>query len=499
MGKLVEVAEHSGVTPSSDDLQESFDARAATMFPLALTPFEKFFFWDDRIEQPLTPTAELQFATRLNVAAFERAIAQTIARNPLLNSVVVGSDRDLRWKLCDEPIRLQFLTSNPPTVEGRLRPIDLRSEPGCRFWYEEQGEGSRVLWQLHHSTCDGIAMRAILIDVLLHYAMETDGSEAGRDALPQVDLSRPDLSRYRRALCCTRFDPLELEKRYHFGHLPAAKRSLTLWQRLKNAHYFHFQSPKPLRPTVATGSEGDESMLSDADSELLCHARLDRNFSERILAKCQADSVRMSEVSMALLFRTCAEWNRGLGDKNPKSRLRLMMPYDLRGRNDLKMPAANRLSFVFLGRKYDQCDDFGGLLKSVQEELAAIKETNLQLDLLHGLAAAARWPKLMRWGLRQSHSMATAVITYVGDVSRGMDRVFPDKDFTRPIGDAVLTNITAAPPVRRNTNIAIGLCINWGQINISAAWNRQVMNARDCQKFLELYETGWQRWCDEEE
>jgi len=471
----------AAVAKKSNEVKDSKDAHdsiSATVFPLGLTPFEKYFLWDDRVEQPLTPIVELRFATPLNVAALERAIAQTIARNPMLNSTLIGSDRNLSWKLRDEPIRLLCPVSEPPMVEGRLRPFDLRIESGCRFWYEQRGAGSRVLWQVHHSTCDGIAMRVILIDVLLHYAIETGGS---------------DPSRYRAALCYSRFDPRELAKRYDFSHVSAAKRSLTAWQRLKNAHYFHFQSPKPLL------SDRQARESSAVDNELLCHAQLDRAFSERILEKCQVESVRMSELSMALLFRACAEWNRGLGDRNAKSRLRLMMPYDLRGRNDLKMPATNRLSFVFLGRNYGQCDHLDALLKSVQEELVAIKETNLQLDLLHGLAAGVRWPKLMRWGLSRSNSMATAVITYVGDVSRGMDRVFPDKECTRPIGDAVLTSIMGAPPVRRNTNISLGLCINWGQINISAAWNRQVMTGRECEKFLELYKIGWQRWCDDEE
>ena len=105
----------------------------------------------------------------------------------------------------------------------------------------------------------------------------------------------------------------------------------------------------------------------------------------------------------------------------------------------------------------------------------------------------------MRWGLGRTNSMATAVLTYVGDVTRGTYRAFPAVNSTRPIGDAVLTAILAAPPVRRNTNVAIGLGVNWGQITISASWNRAVMTGRDCEKFLELYKTGWQRWCEDEE
>jgi hypothetical protein len=221
--------------------------------------------------------------------------------------------------------------------------------------------------------------------------------------------------------------------------------------------------------------------------------------SERVFAKCQSQELEIHELAMALLFRTCAEWNRSLGDKNSKSHIRIMMPVDLRGRSDLRMPAANRLSFMFFGRSYRQCDDFPALLKSVQKEFASVKETQLYLDFLNAITAVSKWPKLTRWGLGRTDSMATAVLTYVGDVTRGTYRAFPAVNNTRPIGDAVLTAILAAPPVRRNTNVAIGLGVNWGQITISASWNRTVMTGRDCEKFLELYKTGWQRWCEDEE
>ena len=104
------------------------------------------------------------------------------------------------------------------------------------------------------------------------------------------------------------------------------------------------------------------------------------------------------------------------------------------------MPAANRLSFMFFGRSYQQCDNFGQLLESVQKEFAYIKETQLYLDFFNMIRATSRWPRLMQWGLRRSDSMATAVLTYVGDVTRGTYRAFPVVDNTRPVGDAILTS-----------------------------------------------------------
>ncbi len=36
----------------------------------------------------------------------------------------------------------------------------------------------------------------------------------------------------------------------------------------------------------------------------------------------------------------------------PKRRIRLLMPFDIRTKEDLRLTAANRLSFAFLGRTH---------------------------------------------------------------------------------------------------------------------------------------------------
>ena len=457
------------------------DAQRSDVFPLALTAFEKFFLWDDRAETPLTPIIELHFATRLNTEALKVAIGQVIEKNPTLNCIVEFRNGDLHWVRCDEPPKLWCALREPLVVDGMLRPFDLSKEPGSRFWYEEYEGGSRVLWQLHHAATDGIGMRPVVIDILLHYAMETDSE---------------NYARYVREVYCTRFRQEELSRRGDFSHLGAPKRGVTLWQRIRNAHYFHFWTPRPLLGTQVAKAVGTDP---GCFVKVLCLASFDKELSSQVFAKCQAEDVAIHELATALLFRACAEWNRSLGDSDPGAHVRLMMPVDLRGRSDLRMPAANRLSFMFFGRSYQQCESFAELLDSVQKEFAEVKATQLYLDFLNAITAAVKWPRLMRLGLSRSRLMATAVLTYVGDVTRGTNRAFPAGDDTRPIGDATLTAILGAPPVRGDTNIAIGLGVNWGQINISAAWNRRAMSAEDCEKFLELYKSGWQRWCDEKE
>jgi len=84
-------------------------------------------------------------------------------------------------------------------------------------------------------------------------------------------------------------------------------------------------------------------------------------------------------------------------------------------------------------------------------------------------------------------------------VDAGMSKLFPEVNEFRSFGSASLFAITAAPRARRNTNISMAICINWGRICISAIWNRSVFTEQDCREFLELYKIGWQQWCEAEE
>ena len=422
----------------------------------------------------------MRFESSLDVTILEACIAKVIERNPLLRANVSGDDSNLRWVLNEEPFRLKRLTDEPPIKNGMLRPFDLRAETGCRFWYEITPDCSRVLAQLHHSAADGIAFRGVLIDILHSYALATEtDSDGSQDHSMLYD----------------RFRYSQLLDRYDFEHLGKPKRETSTWQRIKNACYFHFQPPTPLLKVKSREARDAQA----ESSEVLCNLMMDRDFSQRVLHACQSKEYGINDLAIAILFHTCYKWNRRQGDKRRKGRLRILMPCDLRGRPDIRMPATNRLSLSFLGRDYSQCESLKDLISSVHAELKDAKETHLYLDLLKGIQAGCRWPRFMRWALGKHDSMATAVITYAGDVSRGMSKMFPEANDLRKVGSALLYSITAAPPVRRNTNVSMAICINWGKICISAMWNRAFFTEQDCREFLELYKIGWQQWCEAEE
>ncbi len=448
-------------------------------FPLPLSALEKYLLWDEQPPFSMSYFVEVNFETRLDLPALREATQQALMLHPLLRARIQAVWTKPQWVLHDDAfpqIRLQHL--DPVLKGGWPQGFDLANECGSRFWYVEHDEGSRLLIQIHHACSDGVGMRRFLTDLLNDYA-RLCGSPA---APAQTKLAgRKEL------------DASLLRERGKFSKFVGPpKRPLNAWQRLKNAHYFHFQPPERLHP-AATFTPTDGSDTRDLN-EPYEHWFLSEVETRHVMAKSREQGFALNEIALALMFQACCQWNQQHGAAHPNSRIRLVMPYDLRSRIDFRMPAANRLSFSFLGRTHRQCRDLGPLLESIRDEIRCINESHLPMDFLAGLEAVANSPGLMRWILRRSNRMATATLTYGGDLFRGLGGFFPVENQARRVGNARLKTILAAPPVRRNTNLALGLSLNLDRLCVTANWNRQIFSRQTCRDFLSLYQSLWEQW-----
>ena len=116
-------------------------------------------------------------------------------------------------------------------------------------------------------------------------------------------------------------------------------------------------------------------------------------------------------------------WTGQTQTPHPTAKCRLIFA----PKEDLRLTAANRLSFAFLGRTHQQCDDWNSLLSSVQAETKAIKDSRVYVDFLQGLSLCQAKPRLFKWLLARCQHMATAVFTYGGDIHRGLSRTFKEE------------------------------------------------------------------------
>ncbi len=467
----------SAAMPSETDCKA--DLPKDTLFPLPLTGFEKFLLWDDEDQHSYGVFFQVNFDSLLEDARLERAIHIVLEHHPLLTARVIDQNGQPLWIPGEEHPVLFDLTSHPPLIEGRARPIDLRREPAIRFWHIKQDGRSQILLQYHHAASDGLPIRQLLIDIAQQYSLLWEGDKNGREDHGQ----QPSRS----TLFYRKFVRDRIRDRSDYSHLGKPKRAISAWQRLKNAYYFHFQTPTALR--------GHPEQTTAHDHQPLVSLKLPKDVTEAGSEKARRSGYAVSQLSVATMFRTCALWNQQHGDNNPRARIRLLIPYDLRCRKDLRMSSANKMTFVFMGRTYSQCQDIESLLESVHRESVAIQETQLGMDFLSALELAHKYPRLMRWIMKKSPNMATAVVNYSGDVLRGvLGRYHEHADSTA--GPVRLQSAFAAPPVRSNTNLSLCLLINFGQIYLTATHNPKGLSRSECEQFLRLYSQQWQSYAE---
>ena len=116
---------------------------------------------------------------------------------------------------------------------------------------------------------------------------------------------------------------------------------------------------------------------------------------ERLQDPRRRETASLNDVAVAILFASLGEWQRSHG-VSPKACVRVTVPTDLRGREDERMPAANRYTYVFINRRLRDCGSWTSLLDGVQRELQEKLQTRFGVNFLNKIGLVARLPWLMR-------------------------------------------------------------------------------------------------------
>ncbi|MEM9367014.1 MAG: hypothetical protein AAGD07_13555 [Planctomycetota bacterium] len=495
------------VTPSLDGHVVGRSS-ADTLFPLPLTPLEQLLRWDESPGCPLTSFIELRFDGQLDRDVLQSALDHTSAHHPLVASRIerVGGrdcwvrEDHLRPVFLDpqaENVAQQKLSLDGVRTRDVARTIDLSRESGCRFWlhHDRVNDTSRIVIQVHHACSDGVGMRQFIVGMMKEYANEV------RSRVADTTDGADDRVTNRQNRSLDRLQPKRLldRNRYLDRSGKPLVSDIRAWQKLKNAHYFFLQRPVLLADDVPLMRSDSDSSPSGPHDSPVRHAAFSVDESAAILDRLRRNAIGLNDLAISLLLQTCSRWNQAGGKAHAGDRLRLLFPIDLRSRNDLRMPACNRLSFGFIGRTIAQCHDLEALIAGVHSETERMKKTRLHMDLLNGMNSASHHPRFMRWATRRFRNMSTVVLTYAGDVMRGLSRVFPDTvDHNgqpgRQVGDCVLTDVFITPPPRDGNRASLGICFNGGRMSFSLAYDPRHWDRDRADAFLGRYHGVWQDW-----
>lgn len=445
------------------------------LFPLPLTAFEKYMFVDDHRTHPRQFVVVMEFLGKMDEAAFEQAIRETIRRNPFLSATVKRVNGKLQWIQSDFPAdQIRWEKSNPDGEQARF---DLRKKPGFRVYGHTDGTTSEVRLIFHHAVADGHGARRVILDWITVYAsMVTPDARIG--PLDKLNYDR-------------------LRRRGEFAHniitkpeIPTSAARPTLSQRFRNIYEFLSQQPTPLRP----GHEMPPSRRS-VPAHVMTH-RFNRQDVKRFRDRLRGSPINLNDVSIALLLNSIARWNRAHGESGADRLYKVLVPVDLRESGDELMPAANRMSFVFITRPTSLCLDWSRLLKTIRDEMDYIDNHGCKYNLINVLPIVQSVPGLAQIGTRMPICMSTAVLTNLGDTVRRLRFRFPEEDGRPLIGNLQFVRAGGAPPLRPKTWLGIGLAISLGELVIHTQFDASIFSRADAEGFLSLFAGSWRNWVD---
>jgi hypothetical protein len=443
------------------------------VFPLPLTPFERYYLSDDSRRYPTTFPVELRFSGRLSREPFLLAIEQAVQRHPLLGALVSHSGLTPKWVSGPrEPAWVDWAETAAPITHPLGEYIDLAVERGMRVWVRASDESARVVFQIHHSCCDGLAATQFVDDVLVFYASAV-GDSSQTPALAPVNVDR---LRDRAAVDLSGAQP------GFRAFVRDVVITLYVWARILFRRVAIVAAPTQSdhNPPVPSTTARPE------DVEIL-------NFEQHQLTVAEAEAYRRAAVERSVaqndlmirdLMLAIDDWNR-LHRAASGAASRVNVPVNVRGREGADIPASNRLGFAFVTVNPREFADREQLLQVIHEQTEQIKQWKLALYFLGGLGLATIIPGAVAASLRWKKSFATVVLSNIGRLMTHSR--LPRRGDRLVCGNVVLENITGAPPVRRNTRAALLVGEYGGRTTLSLRCEPRLFSAVQTRALLEMY------------
>ncbi|MCC9607897.1 hypothetical protein LOC68_02790 [Blastopirellula sp. JC732] len=447
----------------ADVPKSDYDATLNKIFPLPLSPVEKFMFADGRTQYPMFCDGEARFQGTVERGPFEEGLQFALDRAPIFRSVIEqDKKRGLVWRLSDRKPDVDWGEYGEPYVTGYDELIDLTKDVGLRIYVRSGSERSTVMFHFHHACADGVGIFAFIEDFLTGYNNATPGAKPAT--------------------------PRKLEPERLLNRCNSALENPSVWQGLcdvasgiASAFRFFADRPLPLTSGLPVLEAGAERKQSGPVTVALS------NETTVALRRFSTDSkVTLNDLLLRDLFLTLHEQIESQGYPVKRRQLRVLMPQNLRGKGDNAMPTTNDVGFAFLTRRGDFCQKPEELRKSLAWETSAIRGDRLSRYFIGGLAgiqSVGAHP----WIVNGRFCFATAVLTNLGNSWRRFATKLPMANGGLVAGNLVYDSLIGLPPVRPRTAAAFSVTTTADQIYLSLKQDQFQFTRQESTDLLKMF------------
>jgi hypothetical protein len=419
----------------------------------------------------MTFSCHLFFRGTIQRLAFEAALVEALARHPLLQAII-------RPAKANKPCWVSAGEQTPPVHWGRsgegfefetAENIDLTHQVGLRMWVRTGSGKSEILLQFHHACCDGTGAYRFIGDLLAEYGLRT----AGELDAPVVEVCDPRLLKERRGKMA--------------GEAAYGTRLGVIKQGLGHAVEVFSRRITPLAVPRRIHSEPDYPN----DFQIPAYPGIESYIFDRLQYKALREAAScagamFNDLLLSEMFITMRQWNQRHG-KNGRHWLRIMMPTDLREKEDILMPAANMTAYSFITRSTKQCYDPQALLRGVRDETLRIKREKSGKRFIDAVMASHSIPGLLEFLLRRNRCLATVVLSNVGDPSRRFLARFPREGGKVRCGNLRLEHVAGVPPLRQLCRATVSVVTYGRELAVHVRCDPHHLTREDAREFLKLF------------
>jgi hypothetical protein len=424
------------------------------LFPLPLTPFERYMLADDRRDYPMTYVAQFHFRGTVDREDWEAAYHEALDRHPLLTSVVQGRRF---WVPASGRSEIVWLGLEEKIVPGGGEYIDLSQQAGIRAWMNVSADQVRLTVQFHHACCDGIGCFQFVGDWLAAYHARSNGANSGLAPLDSLALAERGKSRWK------------------IDQSAPVSRWRTLRTTCSELLKFAVRRPSPLR--------GNRTHQENSFPGYRHHT-FSKGESRRLRTTASQANANLNDLLLRDLFVTLADWNNAA---QSKEWLQIAMPSNLRGRGDADLPAANVIGYAFMVCRARDCADESKLLKVIGDSTADIRERNAGQLFLDGITRLQNIPGALSLFTSPRSCATTTVFSNVGDHTHRFYSRLPRVSGRSITGKLTLERFLGTPPLRPLTKAVFLATIYAGELTIIMRGDDRMLGRDNSQKLLDRF------------
>jgi len=442
-----------------------------SIFPLRLTPFERYMFEDDQPDYPMTWTSVMEFSGEFDQERWASAVRRTLAFHPLVRARVEDGRYWVELRPPGEGDYVRWLSPDDPGKPSTVAPLNMGSEPSILLSCFQGGGMATVVARGHHAAVDGLAGIQLLTEFLRMY-----------EDLATLDRSPPDPTLLPLRAQLQRQSDARPEE--SAGLLPSLL--FVLW----DLATFTARSATPLR------SEGPLPPPESTYPGFLVRL-VDAPTSRHIRWAARDLGGTVNDLLLAAWFHALAKWNDPEHPFRSSRRLRILIPTSLRSRAHARMPVANAVGCAFLERRERDAGDLRALFRGIVEETRKVRRDRLGDVFTYVLSWIDRVPGLLRYILTRPDTFATAVLSNMGEVTTG----HPGKTASTETGRAVpqLLRFMAITPLREGTRASLLLTRCRGEMNFALKTDPRHLGPEASQHLLDTFWEALMELCHDSE